>query len=301
MNKDYSKYLQFLAAECNVLYIGKDTEDMIDKAFVDFLSVSKVDINKEILKKINSILTKRHINLIIIDTKDNDSVAIDFYNAIKEFNDEILIMLIFDSNDCKQLSEIVSLVDTSISYPIDKNLFYKKLFTTLSCSYAINSIGRRDIILKQNKVTEDSIDKFFDTYEGSVLFIADDLMDMVNSLNDGNLTHNFLIDIADQLDKVAETFSKAKQTSSVSSIYKELSLYLRKLNLNEIEPKNLKGFNYLSEIISDVSVYLMDMFVDRIFKDVYIFEHSLKSNIEFMENALAGNNEDEDKSELDFF
>jgi hypothetical protein len=43
----------------------------------------------------------------------------------------------------------------------------------------------------------------------------------------------------------------------------------------------------------------MDMFVDRIFKDVYIFEYSLHNNYEFMKNKLSGNSEDE--SELEFF
>ena len=45
----------------------------------------------------------------------------------------------------------------------------------------------------------------------------------------------------------------------------------------------------------------MDMFVDRIFKDVYVFKHSLKNNIEFMQNKLKGRSEDEDESELEFF
>ncbi len=44
----------------------------------------------------------------------------------------------------------------------------------------------------------------------------------------------------------------------------------------------------------------MEMFVDRIFRDVYVFQDSMQSNIEFMENKLKGK-EDEDEGELDFF
>jgi len=301
MSKDYSNYLQFLAAEYNVLYIGKDSEEIYDETSAYFMTASKVDINQKILEKIVSILTKRHINIVVIDVQDNNELAVEFYKAIKKFDDEMIIMLMFNPKEYKKLFEIVPLVDATVSYPINRDTFHKRLFTVLSRVYAMNSIGRRDIMLKQvNVMAEDSIDKFFDTYEGSSLFIADDLMDMVNDLNAGNLTHQFFANIADQLDKIADIFSKAKQTNSVSPIYEELASYLRGMDLSKIKPENLQGFTYLSEILCDVSVYLMDMFVDRIFKDVYIFEHSLESNIEFMKDKLESRNSD-DAGDLEFF
>jgi len=300
MSKDYSNYLQFLATEYNILYIGKSSEEIYDETSSYFMSASKIDINKEILNKINTILLKRHINIIVLDVQKNDELAIDFYHAIREFNDEILIMLMFNPKEYKKLFEIIPFVDATVSYPIDKDTFHKRLFTVLSRTYAMNSIGRRDIVLKQeNAKEEESIDKFFDTYEGSSLFLADDLTDMVNELNAGNLTHQFFVNIANQLDKVAEIFSKTQQTKSVTPIYEDLATYLRKLDLQTIQPENLEGFTYLSNILSDVSFYLMDMFVDRIFKNVYVFEHSLQSNIMFMENRLNGKKEDE--GELNFF
>ena len=99
---------------------------------------------------------------------------------------------------------------------------------------------------------------------------------------------------------MANIFSKSEQTSSVTPIYKELATYLRELDLESINPENIKGFSYLSAILQDVSIYLMDMFVDRIFKDVYIFEHSLENNIDFLKNELRGSGE-EDAGELEFF
>lgn len=301
MSKDYSNYLQFLASGYNVLYIGKDSQIIYDEIEVYFLSSSKVDVNEKILEKINTILTKRHINIVIFDVQDNNPLVIDFFHAIKAFDDEIMTLLMFEPKEYKKLFEMVPFVDINVSYPIKKDIFQKKLFTLLSRTYALNSIGRRKIILKQENVTEDSIEKFFDTYEGSALFLADDLMEIVKNLNDGNLSHHFFLNIAQRLDDVANVFSKAKQTNSVTPIYENLASYLRDLKLEEIAPQNLSGFTYLSEILHDVSLYLMDMFVDRIFKDVYVFEESLKSNIKFMENKLIGKSEDEDESELDFF
>ncbi|MEN4054040.1 hypothetical protein [Sulfurimonas sp. NWX79] len=301
MSRDYSNYLQFLALEHNILYVGRDSQEIYDEISTYFASASKVDVNEEILQKINTILTKRHINVVIFDVKDNNPLIVNFFQAVKKFDDEIMTLLMFEPKEYAKLFEMMGFVDMSITYPVEKSIFEKKLFTLLSRSYALNSIGRREIILKQEGVREDAIDKFFDTYEGSALFLADDLMEIVKDLNDGNLSHQFFINIARRVDEVADIFSKAKDTESVSPIYEDLAAYLRNLDLEAISPQNLSGFTYLSEILSDVSIYLMDMFVDRIFKDVYVFEHSLKNNIDFMQNVLKGKSEDEDESELEFF
>ncbi len=301
MSKDYGKYLQFLASEYNILYIGKDSQEIYDKTSEYFLSASKVDVNVQILEKMNTILTKRHINVVVFDVKDNNPLIGDFLKAVQSFDDEIMTLLMFEPKEYRKLFDVVPHVDISISYPIEEEIFQKKIFTLLSRGYALNSIGRREIILKQESVTEDSMDKFFDTYEGSALFLSDDLMDIVKNLNDGNLSQQFFVNIAQRVDEVADIFSKAEQTNSVTIIYEDLASYLRSLDLEKIEPENLSGFTYLSEILSDVSIYLMDMFVDRIFKDVYVFKHSLKNNIEFMQNKLKGRSEDEDESELEFF
>jgi len=300
MYKDYSTYIQFLTADYNILYIGKANENLIDKISSYFNTSSKITINENIFNKISTTLSKRNINIVVIDAKDNEVLANKFFQQIHEYNSEIITILLFDPKQYETLSETIYFVDAVIFYPIIEQLFYKKLFSVLSTPYAIKSIGRREIAIKQDIVKESAIDKFFDTYEGSSLFIADDLTDIVTQLNSGELSQELFNQIADKLDDVANIFSKTKETSSVTPIYQELAVFLRNIKLEDIQVQNLQAFNYLSEIISDVSVYLLDMFVDRIFKDVYIFEHSLKNNINFMKNKLQGK-EDEENGELDFF
>lgn len=298
--KDYSNYLQFLAAEYNILYIGKESEAIYDETANYFKSASKVDINEEILSKITQIISKRHISVVVIDVNDNNPLAVDFYHKIKADNEDTLIMLMFDPREYKKLFEIVPMVDATVSYPIKKYTFDKRLFTMLSRTYAVNSIGRRDLIAKTLAVSEEPLDKFFDTYEGSSLFISDDLLEIVKDLDAGNISAPFFSNIAYQLDEVANVFSKTQQTKIVVPIFENLAKYLREIDLESIEPQNLEGFSYLSNILSDTSLYLMEMFVDRIFRDVYLFQDSMQSNIEFMENKLNGK-EDENEGELDFF
>lgn len=300
MGKDYGKYLQFLALEYNVLYIGKESNSIFDEISEYFAASSKIDINDGMLERIASILSKGHINIVIIDVQENNEVAKKFYDAIKAFDNDILIVLMFDPKEYHKLFEIVPLVDATVSYPIERNIFYKRLFGILSIPYAIKSIGRRDIVLKQNNVTEnDSMDEFFDIYEGSSLFVSDELLAMSKELNAGNLSYDLFRNISHKVKEVAEMFSKNDETSSVSVVFQELSIYLEELKLESIDPSNLKAFDYLSDILDDVSIYLLDMFVDRIFKDVYVFRESLKSNIDFMKNTLEGTNQDD--GELDFF
>lgn len=300
MHKNYSSYIQFLANEYNVLYLTKENQKLYDAIAPYFNSANKIDLNEDILAKISSLLSKNNINIVLIDAKNEKTLANRFFEQIKAYDSEILTMLIFDPKHFEILSQTISMTDAIVYHPVTEELFYKKLFTLLSVPYAIKSIGRRDIMLKQSTITEDSTDKFFDTYEGSSLFIADELTDMVAQLNYGELSYELLNQIAEKLDEVADIFSKTENTSAVTPTYKELASFLRNIQLEELQAKNLRAFDYLSEIISDVSVYLLDMFVDRIFRDVHIFKDSLQNNVDFMKVKLYGN-EDEENGELDFF
>ena len=73
------------------------------------------------------------------------------------------------------------------------------------------------------------------------------------------------------------------------------------LNIETIEIENLEGFEYLSRIIEDISTYLFEYFVSRVFVDVYLFEDSLKNSIQFMKDRLRTKDTSNDASELSFF
>jgi len=298
MSKNYGVYLEFLAAEYNILYIGQDSVEMYNKISAYFMSSAKRDINQVELENIALTLSKHNINIVILDSRGYDKIVEEFYKAIRKVDEDIYIVLIYNYKKYKDFFKIVPFVDITLNYPVDENLFYKKLFTVMSASYAMKSIGRREIVLKKEGVNEEAIDRFFDIYEGSSLFIADELAEIVDSLGSGLLSKELFLLISKKLVEIEDIFTQNSQINSVAPIFKELSQYLKELDLDSIEAQNLKAFDYLSDILNDISIYLMDMFVDRIFKDVYVFEHSLKSNIDFMKITLAGN---ESNSEVDFF
>jgi len=80
-----------------------------------------------------------------------------------------------------------------------------------------------------------------------------------------------------------------------------LSIYLKELDISKIKPRSLYAFDYICELLDDTNSYIMDMFVDRVFKDTYIVKHSLENNIEYVKNILASQEEEEDDSDLEFF
>jgi hypothetical protein len=99
--------------------------------------------------------------------------------------------------------------------------------------------------------------------------------------------------------EVHEIFSIHNYTKKVAPIFKDFSNYLKNLDLKNIKMENLEAFNYLTDILVDINVYLKNYFIDRTFQDVYIFKDSLQNNIDFLKSKLEG--VEEDKSELEFF
>ncbi|MDQ7061668.1 MAG: hypothetical protein Q9M43_11285 [Sulfurimonas sp.] len=148
MSKNYSKYVEFLASKYNILYIGKQSERIYDETSTYFLSASKIDMLDTMLDKLDTVLMKRHINIIVIDATANTTLVEKYYKHIMKFDEEMLTLLLYEPTKYHTVFDIAAGVDAVITYPINKDIFHKKLFTVLSRSYAMNSIGRREIIVK---------------------------------------------------------------------------------------------------------------------------------------------------------
>ena len=104
-----------------------------------------------------------------------------------------------------------------------------------------------------------------------------------------------------KLQEVAAVFSRHNYTRRVSPLFTELGIYLDLLDIESIKIENIEGFEYLSRIIEDISTYLFEYFVSRVFVDVYLFEDSLKNSIQFMKDRLRTKDTSNDASELSFF
>lgn len=299
MSRDYLKYVKFLAGKYSVLYIGDDSS-FLDDELSSLSTFLQVDANDSVLDELEGILLVSEIRVVIINIFADVAKMEEIFKRVKEYDENLYVMVIFDLELSRELYELLPFVDSIVTYPVNKAIFYEKLFSLLSICYSLDAISRRDIVLKSKNATELDEESFYDLYAGSVMFIVNDLSDIITSLDSGEMSKQFLVSISDRLEEVVDIFSKSSKTESIVPIFKELIFFLKELELEKIEPKNLKGFSYLSNILNDINIYLSDIFIDRILKNVYIFEHSLQDNIEFMKNTFYPS-EVRTKSELEFF
>jgi len=299
MSRDYLKYVKFLAGKYSVLYIGDDSS-FLDDELSSLSTFLQVDANDSVLDELEGILLVSEIRVVIINIFADVAKTEEIFKRVKEYDENLYVMVIFDLGLSRELYELLPFVDSIVTYPVNKAIFYEKLFSLLSICHSLDAISRRDIVLKSKNATELDEESFYDLYAGSVMFIVNDLSDIITSLDSGEMSKQFLVSISDRLEEVVDIFSKSSKTESIVPIFKELIFFLKELELEKIEPKNLKGFSYLSNILNDINIYLSDIFIDRILKNVYIFEHSLQDNIEFMKNTFYPS-EVRTKSELEFF
>jgi hypothetical protein len=301
MTRDFLHYLPFLAKTRKVLvYSDRELADL-SEIFDSFYQVFYEKISNLTAEKSHYHLIKDKVDTVVIFPDSNYRDVMTLHKKIKEYDSSVDIVLVipnlvvFDN-----LNEIINSFDAMLAEPFSKEDLAKKLFTVLSNTYSIKSISNREISLRSEfDGQEGDLEEFLDTYEGSILFLSEELGELSRALGDGALSHELLFDVATKMEEVSTTFGANNYTKHVSPIFDELASFLRSYSLESVDVEVLEGFDYLARIIDDVSFYITEYFVDRIFTDVYIFEHSLENSIKFMEDKLMKN--DSDQGELEFF
>ena len=238
---------------------------------------------------------------MILDFTDNEELALYFYDKLLTSKLKLLILPIVRKDFSTKMVSIVDDAESILFEDFSVESLKNRLSTLLSLFYMVKSIGRRELKIDSGSLEMSmSLDEFFDTYEGSSLFIVDELVSLNKLLRSGAVNLWVVEKIAHKLLEIAEIFEKNREIKDLAPIFQRLGIYLDELNVLAIEPEGLAAFDYLCAIIDDTNSYIMDMFVDRVFKDVYIVEHSLENNIEFMKNALESKT-DETEGDLEFF
>ncbi|HEX5330268.1 hypothetical protein [Sulfuricurvum sp.] len=298
--KQYSHYLPFLAQNYNIVLFSNKHYEAYNEAKTFFASGIQRNMQNSELDNINITLMSNKIDIVLLDTTEDPQSARKFYEAIESYNDRIVILSIINREMGSDVIDLVELSDTIVFDTCTYEELKGKLVQILSVFYTIISIGRREVNLKSGSSDVTMLVDFLDFYQGSSLFIVDELIELNQRLKAGELSKELLSEIGGKILDISEIFSKHTLFVRVAPTFKDLGNFLNKLDFSTIPPNGLKAFDYLSEIIDDLNKNMMDIFVDRIFQDVHVFEDSLQNNIEFMKSNLFSK-VDEDESELDFF
>ena len=146
-------------------------------------------------------------------------------------------------------------------------------------------------------------EEFLDTYEGEVLFLSQDLEEIVEELQSkGSNADTFRL-LEQKLNDVSDVFLSSTYTQHVAPLFKEFGEYVSSIDYEDFMKYDEANL-YLCKIVLDVNTYINFYFVDRTFTDVYLFQDSLKNSIDFLKRSYScqlGECEEDDGSELDFF
>ena len=301
ITKQHSHYLKFLAQGYKTLLISSENYSAYDHVGQYFdLSIQR-DLSETELDNAVVTLMNNHIDIVLLDFTTNPTLAASFFEKFQAYESRLVVMGIFQNQSLECDKKLFVKLDAMLFKDFEVEQLKGKLFKELSLFYTIKSVSRRDNKIDAGRhETDMSLDEFFDIYEGSSLFIVDELISLNKSLKSGELSSELIRAIVERLLEIADTFGRNPQTADLDNVFKDFALYLKDLDFSKIEPKYLYALDYICAIIDDTNEYIMDMFVDRVFKDTYIVQHSLENNIEFIKNILS-TQKSEDKSELEFF
>lgn len=300
--KLYKEYLPELARKTGILLLSNNEIEAFESIKGEFATSIQRNITPSALEHLTNTLIHSKINIVILDSDMDSQMLVDFVEKLKDFDASLNIILIYDEKNIQKSLPVIN----EVSLIIERSLCYEelvdKLFMILSLSYSLKKLAKEanHKIKKNNILGMGDMDEYLDTYEGTSLFAIEDLSSICAALRSGELSQKLILESSDKLTDISKIFANHERMQSITPILEELSLFLKSLDITKLEPSSLKGFDYLAAILDDVSGALLNMFVDRIFTNVYIIEHSLENNIDFMKNALLGI-ENNKGGELDFF
>lgn len=296
----YKGYLSVLAHTKRIAVFDDNTlvlqtQQNLLELFESYNCYSATDITEGHL---SSILARARIDAVIIESSDPVEV-VRLCQHIIHFDWKIALIVIVPEGVAPALyREANAIADTMICRPHNEEALIQKMVTALA---AKQTMAQLSLSLGLESLLADTgdIETFKRTFEGNILLLCEGLQDRAQRLEDGELSSELFKDIAQDMEKISKIFAHHHYTSHVAKIFDDFALYLQTFNFNTIDISTIEGFNYLTRIVEDITVYVKDFFINRIFSDVYVFEHSLENSIEFMKNTLEKH--EETQSKLEFF
>ena len=133
------------------------------------------------------------------------------------------------------------------------------------------------------------------------MFINEDLTVELEALKNLDMSKEVFSNISASLIKLANVMKKNINLVHLGTLFFEFSQFLDAIEIDKIEPSKYSAFDYLSHIIEDLTLYIDELFVYRLFKDVKVFEDSMSNNISYFEAELYGLEIDSNSDNLEFF
>ena len=186
--------------------------------------------------------------------------------------------------------------------PIKEETLLEKIYMILSVNETEKNLKTKEKVINKykNEDINDNIDIFLDKYSGEIMFINENLNRSLESLNNLDMSKEVFLNISFDLIQLSNVMKKNANLEHLSNLFFEFSQFLDSIEVEKIEPIRYNAFDYLTNIIEDLTLYIDELFIYRLFKDVKIFEDSMSNNISYFEAQLYGIAEDNNDN-LEFF
>lgn len=300
MNQHYRGCLGALAYKKKILVFDDDT--VILRNHPDLLEPFEIyncyaaESTSE--EHLSAVLTSWRPDVVVIESAD-PSHTIRLCHAITQFDWKIaLVVVVPEGSVVPDYREANALTDTMLCRPASHDILMRKIVTAMAAKQTLIQLSH-SLNLENLLSDTGDIETFKITFEGHILVLCESLSELSHRLKDGELSKELFGELSDAMEAISQIFAHHLYTRHVSVIFEDLGHYLRDFNFDTIDISTLEGFDYLVSIVDDIIHYVRNFFVNRIFSDVYVFEHSLKNSIEFMKNRLE--NREDDTSALEFF
>lgn len=293
-----SNKINILSESTKLLTLGKVTTDTTDTLNRFFKNQEILDINENTLEVLNENFLKQ-FDIVIFSFTQADYDLYLKTNPIFPKNAIVIIEDILYANFIQHINQIATLLIGEFS----QELLLEKIYNILAIKEANSLIKSKEKIInkfKDDTVNED-INQFLDQYSGSIMFINDDLNEQLTKLKDLEISKEIFDNISSNLIQFSSVLKENEQLEHLATVFNEFSEFLKTLDLESIQPAQYVAFDYLTTIVEDITIYIDELFVYRLFKDVRVFEDSLENNIGYFEASLFGLEENENEENLEFF
>jgi len=293
-----SNKINMLTKESRVLILGTLEDYLHDSINKYFIHKDYFDLNKDSLNILNESFFEQFDIIIFSFNKENFNL---FQKELKKIPEKSICLICDDI-----YLDFKSYLNSSFAVllkPVSEESFLNKIYSLLSTYELEKHLKTKERIINKYKdeTINDKIDDFLDKYSDEIIFINNDLNENLERLKDLDMSKEVFSDISISLIKLTKVIQKNKNLSHLSILFTEFSQFLDSLEIEKVEPSRYNAFDYLTTIIEDLILYIDELFIYRLFKDVTLFEDSMSNNIKYFEAQLLGLNVNEEKDNLEFF
>ena len=286
-----SNKINILNSNLKVLIVGKIQKD-IDEILSKYFSTKEyLEITSGSMDILNDSLYEQFDLIIFIP--ENEAYENIPSNAI----------VILNNINYKSFQNYINKIYSVVIYPIDELDFANKIYGALSILETNSIIQEKEKSIYKYKQTtvNHNMEEFFDQNSGTMMFINDDLSVTLEKLKELEFSKDIFNSISINFTKLANIFSSQSDLIDISVVFSEFAQFLQNLDLESIEPSRYGAFDFLTNIIEDLTLFIDELFIYKIIQDTKLFTDSLQSNIIYFKAKLSGDEKNDADDNLEFF